>query len=228
MSRIPAREVLLASGAVSAVASLCVLSGGSAAAQAGALTDSSAAYSQQLPTYYRDGHGAMVAEGATPSGSVAPVSSQSLDAARQLAQQLAYDFAQRAHASTLAPTGSTTPTHPAAVPTPSASPTVVKLAAGSPRATAQQMAAAVGWTGSQWSCLDALWQHESRYITTATNPSSGAYGIPQALPASKMATAGADWRTNPATQIAWGLSYIQGRYGTPCAAWSYWQRHGDY
>ena len=63
---------------------------------------------------------------------------------------------------------------------------------------------------------------------SATNPSSGAYGIPQSLPASKMASAGADWQTNPATQIAWGLGYIQGRYGSPCGAWAHSQAHNWY
>jgi hypothetical protein len=77
------------------------------------------------------------------------------------------------------------------------------------------------------SALDPLWQHESGWSTTAAN-SSGAYGIPQALPGSKMVTAGGDWRTNVATQISWGLSYIKGRYGSPAAAWSYWQSHSWY
>ena len=58
--------------------------------------------------------------------------------------------------------------------------------------------------------------------------SSGAYGIPQALPGSKMASAGADWQTNPATQIAWGLGYIAGRYGTPCGAWDHSESNGWY
>ena len=62
----------------------------------------------------------------------------------------------------------------------------------------------------------------------AYNASSGAYGIPQALPGSKMATAGADWETNAATQIEWGLGYVQGRYGTPCGAWAHSQDVGWY
>jgi len=99
---------------------------------------------------------------------------------------------------------------------------------GQPREIAQTLAATHGWTGSQWTCLDKLWNHESQYETTVRNSRSGAYGIPQALPASKMATAGADWRTNPVTQIVWGLSYISARYGTPCGAWSYWLRHSSY
>jgi hypothetical protein len=93
---------------------------------------------------------------------------------------------------------------------------------GSNRALGQQMAADIyGWSGSQWLCLDNLWTRESNWRTEAGNKSSGAYGIPQALPASKMATAGSDYLTNPATQIRWGLSYIKNRYGTPCGAWSH-------
>lgn len=80
----------------------------------------------------------------------------------------------------------------------------------------------------QMVCLDHIFTHESNWRTTAENSSSGSYGIPQALPASKMATFGSDYRTNAATQIKWGLSYVKGRYGTPCGAWSYWQAHGWY
>jgi hypothetical protein len=85
-----------------------------------------------------------------------------------------------------------------------------------------------GWGGDQFGCLEELWQRESGWKHTAANPSSGAFGIPQALPASKMASAGADWRTNPVTQIMWGLDYISGRYGSPCGAWSYWLAHYSY
>ena len=94
---------------------------------------------------------------------------------------------------------------------------------GTNRGLGQHMAAAIyGWDGNQWACLSNLWNHESGWRTTAGNQSSGAYGIPQALPGSKMATAGADWRTNPETQIEWGLGYIKGRYGSPCNAWAHW------
>ena len=92
----------------------------------------------------------------------------------------------------------------------------------------QSLAAARGWTGEQFYCLYQLWQKESGWSTTAGNPSSGAYGIPQALPGTKMATVGSDWRSNPATQISWGMGYIAGRYGTPCAAWSTSQARGWY
>ncbi len=91
---------------------------------------------------------------------------------------------------------------------------------GSNRAIGQQMAAdKYGWDGIQWKCLDNLFTRESHWNERAKNPYSGAYGIPQALPGDKMASAGKDWKTNPATQIKWGLAYIKGRYHTPCGAW---------
>ena len=80
---------------------------------------------------------------------------------------------------------------------------------------------------SQFPCLDDIWTRESGWNYLAEN-ASGAYGIPQALPGSKMASAGADWATNPATQIKWGLGYIQSIYGTPCNAWGFWQAHSYY
>lgn len=91
---------------------------------------------------------------------------------------------------------------------------------GSNRDIGKQLAAAWGWTGVEWLCLDNLFERESNWRTEADNPSSSAYGIPQALPGSKMASAGDDWLTNPATQITWGLGYIKGRYGSPCGAWA--------
>jgi murein DD-endopeptidase MepM/ murein hydrolase activator NlpD len=93
---------------------------------------------------------------------------------------------------------------------------------------ARAMLADYGWGDSQFSCLDRLWTRESNWDYRARNPSSGAYGIPQALPGSKMATAGSDWRDNPKTQIEWGLGYIKDRYGTPCSAWSHSQSSGWY
>jgi hypothetical protein len=84
------------------------------------------------------------------------------------------------------------------------------------------------WGASEWPPLNSLWTRESGWRTTAKNPSSGAYGIPQALPASKMASAGADWLRNPRTQIKWGLGYIASRYGSPSAAWAHSQRTGWY
>ena len=100
-------------------------------------------------------------------------------------------------------------------------------ASGSPQQIAEAMLASFGWPASQFSCLDPLWAHESGWSVTASNP-DGAYGIPQALPGSKMASAGPDWQTSAATQIRWGLEYIKGTYGSPCAAWDHEQATGWY
>ncbi|WOF22312.1 hypothetical protein N8K70_13080 [Microbacterium betulae] len=97
------------------------------------------------------------------------------------------------------------------------------------QATARTMASEqYGWGDDQFSCLVSLWNRESGWSYTAMNASSGAYGIPQSLPGSKMASAGADWETNAATQIAWGLGYIASTYGTPCGAWSHSESTGWY
>jgi hypothetical protein len=92
---------------------------------------------------------------------------------------------------------------------------------GSPEQIAQRMLSQFGWSSSQFSCLQPLWEHESGWSVTAENPASGAYGIPQSLPGAQMASAGADWHTSAATQIRWGLTYIHGRYGSPCGAWAH-------
>lgn len=85
-----------------------------------------------------------------------------------------------------------------------------------------------GWGGDQFKCYDNIIMRESLWDQYADNPNSSAYGIPQALPGKKMASAGADWRTNPATQIKWGLKYVKERYGTPCRAWSFKRANGWY
>jgi hypothetical protein len=102
------------------------------------------------------------------------------------------------------------------------------LSAQDPQAIADALLSSYGWSSSEMSCLVPLWMGESGWRVNAENTSSGAFGIPQALPGSKMATAGADWRTNPVTQIKWGLGYIQERYGSPCGAWGFKQGHGWY
>ncbi|NYE19431.1 lytic transglycosylase domain-containing protein [Microbacterium immunditiarum] len=96
------------------------------------------------------------------------------------------------------------------------------------QATARGMLGSYGWGDDQFGCLYNLWQKESGWNYQAYNRSSGAFGIPQALPGSKMATAGADWQTSARTQIAWGLGYISGRYGSPCNAWGHSQSVGWY
>jgi hypothetical protein len=102
------------------------------------------------------------------------------------------------------------------------------LLSADPRTVARAMLGRFGWGASQFGCLDALWRKESGWNLHAENPSSGAYGIPQALPGSKMASAGSDWRNNPITQISWGLGYIRSSYGSPCGAWAHSESSGWY
>ena len=90
-----------------------------------------------------------------------------------------------------------------------------------------RLLAANGWSEDDFSCLVSLWNRESGWRVNAAN-ASGAYGIPQALPGTKMASAGANWRDSAQTQIKWGLGYIKNRYGTPCGAWSHSQASGWY
>jgi hypothetical protein len=85
-----------------------------------------------------------------------------------------------------------------------------------------------GYGESQFNCFNNIIMRESMWRVNATNPSSGAYGIPQALPGSKMASVASDWRTNPATQIIWGIKYMKDRYGSPCGAWGFKSSHGWY
>ncbi|MFI6682051.1 transglycosylase SLT domain-containing protein [Streptomyces sp. NPDC050485] len=93
----------------------------------------------------------------------------------------------------------------------------------SAQAIAQQM-----MPSDQFQCFSNIVNHESGWNPSATNSSSGAYGLVQALPGNKMASAGADWQTNPATQIKWGLNYMKDRYGSPCGAWNFWQQNSWY
>ncbi|WSG15724.1 lytic transglycosylase domain-containing protein [Nonomuraea sp. NBC_01738] len=99
---------------------------------------------------------------------------------------------------------------------------------GSNKGVAKTMLSSFGFGAEQWGCLEKLWMKESGWNERAMNRYSGAYGIPQSLPGSKMASAGSDWQTNAATQIKWGLGYIKGRYGTPCGAWGHSQAKGWY
>jgi hypothetical protein len=138
-------------------------------------------------------------------------------AEHQAALAAARQAQQAAQQSQPAPASSVPPA-PSAPPVPS----------GSPQQIAIGMLGSYGWSSSQFSCLDALWNAESGWNVEASNPSSGAYGIPQALPGSKMASAGPDWQTDAATQIRWGLGYIKGTYGSPCGAWAHEQADGWY
>lgn len=102
------------------------------------------------------------------------------------------------------------------------------LSHADPRTLAQRLLPQFGFSTGEFSCLDELWNSESGWNVHADNPASSAYGIPQALPGSKMASAGPDWANNAETQIRWGLGYIRSSYGTPCSAWSFKQSHGWY
>jgi len=102
------------------------------------------------------------------------------------------------------------------------------ISATGARAIALRLMSQYGMSTADFNCIDSLWSGESGWNVHANNPSSAAYGIPQALPGSKMASAGPDWQNNAETQIKWGLGYIKNRYGTGCAAWSFKQGHGWY
>ena len=145
-------------------------------------------------------------------------------AQRQAARQRAAELAAKKAAATAAAaqtlaTQTTTQTHAAAA---------APAASGSPRQIARAMLGSFGWSASQFSCLDPLWEHESGWSVSAYNAGSGAYGIPQALPGSRMASAGPDWQTSAATQIKWGLEYIKDTYGSPCGAWAHEEATGWY
>jgi len=137
--------------------------------------------------------------------------------AAQAAKKAAAARAAQAAAQSAAQSTASQSAQSAAAPAPS----------GSPQQIAEAMLGSFGWSSSQFSCLEPLWEQESGWSVTAANP-DGAYGIPQALPGSKMASAGADWQTDAATQIRWGLEYIQSTYGSPCGAWAHEQATGWY
>lgn len=187
----------------------------SAAADAQAAADAEAAAVAQLD----DQANTLYAQLATLKGTTAD-----LERRYRLASQVAAQPANPAP-------GSPSPGNPAPpappVPSPGGGGTVVVDPAGA-REYARGAIGAYGWGQDQFGCLVSLWNRESGWRADALNPSSGAYGIPQSLPGDKMASAGADWRTNAATQINWGLSYISSRYGSPCGAWDHSQRTGWY
>lgn len=132
------------------------------------------------------------------------------------------------------------PARPKSSQAPSQAPQPARTAAAAPSPSYTDLPSASGAYGSakayaeaqvgaaQFPCLESLWDRESGWNAEASNPGSGAYGIPQALPGSKMASAGADWATNPITQVKWGLGYIQQVYGNPCSAWDHEEAAGWY
>jgi hypothetical protein len=99
---------------------------------------------------------------------------------------------------------------------------------GDPKHIAAALLPSFGFGQDQMQCLIPMWTRESGWNLHASNASSGAYGIPQALPGGKMSKFGPDWQNNAATQIKWGLWYVKSRYGSPCGAWSFWQRNSWY
>ncbi|MFH8803444.1 transglycosylase SLT domain-containing protein [Streptomyces sp. NPDC017936] len=103
-----------------------------------------------------------------------------------------------------------------------------QAATGSSASEAKAIAHQMIPDAAQFNAFSKIVEHESGWDVDATNASSGAYGLVQALPGNKMASAGADWKTNPKTQIKWGLDYMNERYGSPTAAWSFWQANGWY
>jgi hypothetical protein len=252
MSRIPAPGAKVASSRISAVVSLCLLGGVAAGTATGALTVSVAANASDVTV--AGTNSARDVSAYTARDDTLAVSRDLNGGARKnvsfdtkLSPAVVVGTSLQSHAIigafdavglavlNAAKSVPLTPVKPAAVPAPKPATVQVKtrssaLAAvsGQPRDIARVLAASRGWTGQQWVSLETLWQHESMFQTTIRNSLSGAYGIPQALPATKMASAGADWRTNPVTQITWGLDYISHRYGTPANAWAYWLRHGSY
>jgi hypothetical protein len=146
----------------------------------------------------------------------------------QQAQLRAAQQAAAARAAKAAAARAAAAAQPASSASSSASVVTADVSSGSPEQIAQAMLGSFGWSGSQFSCLEPLWAQESGWSVTAYNAGTGAYGIPQALPGSRMASAGADWQTDAATQIKWGLEYIQSTYGSPCAAWAHEEATGWY
>jgi hypothetical protein len=176
-----------------------------------------------------DTAGAMLAAGpASPSSSTAPKSDW--DARSEVAQMKAVADQQAAQRAAAAQAAAVRVQAAKAAADARAAQlaTVTRNAQRDPKSVARLLAADRGWGSTQFTCLDLLWTRESGWNYRATNASSGAYGIPQSLPGSKMGSVASDWRTNPVTQIKWGLNYIAGVYGTPCGAWAHSQRTGWY
>jgi hypothetical protein len=254
MSRIPAPGAIVGTTTVSAVLALCLLGGVGATAPAAAdeATTVPSTVSASLITAENTANlvglttSASTLTGVTSSGvtssGVTNVSdtvsgttvsdtamSESAGTASSIATMRALGLAggvasEQIPAAAMLAAPAKVLTAPVSLATKAAAPKPAAAITGTPLQIAHTIAAQQGLNQQQWVCLDQLWYQESKFQTTARNHRSGAFGIPQALPASRMASAGADWRTNPATQIKWGLSYIKVRYGTACNAWAHWKR----
>jgi hypothetical protein len=172
---------------------------------------------QRQTTYESAAAKAAAQKAAAAKAAAAKAAAAKAAAAKAAAQQAAQQQAAQQQAAQQQAAQQSTAQQPAA-----------SAPSGSPQQIAEQMLSQFGWSSGQFSCLQPLWALESGWNIYASNPGSGAYGIPQALPGSKMASAGPDWQSDAATQIRWGLTYIQGTYGSPCAAWSHEEADGWY
>ncbi|UZX03600.1 lytic transglycosylase domain-containing protein [Arthrobacter sp. CDRTa11] len=185
---------------------------------------------------YRQGQAALAAYEAAQAAKRAAAEEQARRQAEDAAKAAARAAAQRPANPGLPPAGPAAPAPAAPAPapapppsqTPAPPPVVVPSVPGGAvndpagaKSYASSRLPAYGWGQDQFQCLERLWTKESNWLTTATNPYSGAYGIAQALPPGKYATAGSDWLTNYRTQVEWGLNYIADRYGSPCGAWNH-------
>ncbi|OFI38607.1 hypothetical protein BIU82_04645 [Arthrobacter sp. SW1] len=153
---------------------------------------------------------------ASPSPSATPSAAPSKPAAAAKPAKSAPKPVIAAQSAKVAPAKPAVPAKPAAP----VKPAPVNDPAGA-QAYAASLLSSFGWSAGEMDSLRILWTKESNWTTTATNPSSGAYGIVQSLPAEKMSSEGTDWLTNYKTQVRWGLKYIKERYGSPSAALSF-------
>jgi len=205
-NRTPSRLTLTL--ASSAVAVAAFASGAAATALAGPAGPSAAPHAADIP-----------AGPVGPAGRSAPASQAGAVSPARLANQ----------ASAAGPAGATGPVSLVSPVTTARNGIVLLAAARTPRQIARRMLPKFHWSvARQFRYLNWLWQRESGWNKYAYNPYSGAYGIPQALPGSKMASAGPNWRSNASTQIRWGLRYIRARYGSPRRAWNHSQATGWY
>ena len=182
----------------------------------------------QSATAEADRIAAEQAAAAAAAAEAAAAAAAAQAAAEQAAAEEAAAAASAAQKAQAAPQPRSAPAPSAPAPSAPAAPAAPSNPNSAQATARDMMSARYGWGADQFGCLVSLWNKESGWNVKAYNASSGATGIPQALPGSKMASAGSDWATNASTQISWGLGYISGTYGTPCAAWAKSQAVGWY
>ncbi|WP_232795247.1 lytic transglycosylase domain-containing protein [Kitasatospora sp. NRRL B-11411] len=201
-----------------------------AAAEASASAEAAAAASASASTQAAAEASASASASAQAEAEASASAAASASASAEAAAKAKASAEAKARASASASAASRAQQRPSLSASPSPSAGGSGSGSGSSSAysgTPQQIAAQIVPAG-QLQCFSNIVERESSWNVHATNSSSGAYGLMQALPGSKMASAGADWRDNPATQIKWGLAYMNETYGSPCAAWSFWQAHNWY